>query len=452
MKKINILLIVILLLTSFTVVNQNVEAASNITINVAGVKQSYSNKAIIKSGSTLVPLRGIFESLGATVQWNQSTKTIDASKGNTKIWLKIGSKTTKVNGKTVTIAVPAQIVNGSTLVPLRFISEVLGANVQWTQASKTIDITPAKGSSKTMKIHFIDVGQGDATLIQSPNGKNILIDGGPRSEGNQLVAYIKSLGISKLDYVVATHPDADHIGGLIAVLNSISVSKFINSGKDHTSETYMNMLYLISSKNIPYTEPSSGTVVMDENNLEFYLKVIYANKNATENNEASLVIKGGYCGTDVLLMGDAGLEVENILLKSANNLKVDLLKVGHHGSSSSSSLNFLKAVNPEATILSYGKDNSYGHPHQTVLNNINTVGSKMYSTATEGTIIATIDCNGYKLNAKEFSGGNVAPPTVPSKTYQNCTELRIDYPSGVPASHPAYQAKMDRDQDGWACE
>ncbi|MEK4629053.1 MAG: stalk domain-containing protein [Solibacillus sp.] len=127
----------------------NVDAATNITIYVNGTKQSYSNKAMIKNGATLVPLRGIFEALGANVTWNQSTKTIDATKGSTKIWLKIGSTTTKVNNKNVTISVPAQVVNGSTLVPLRFIGESLGAKVEWIQASKTIKIT-TNGSSGTV--------------------------------------------------------------------------------------------------------------------------------------------------------------------------------------------------------------------------------------------------------------------------------------------------------------
>lgn len=115
--------------------------ATGISIYINGDKQSFSNQAVIEKGTTLVPLRGIFESLGANVQWNQSTQTIDASKGNTKIWLKIGSENAKVNGNAVTLSVPAQVKSGKTLVPLRFISEYLGANVQWDQKNSKVSIT-----------------------------------------------------------------------------------------------------------------------------------------------------------------------------------------------------------------------------------------------------------------------------------------------------------------------
>lgn len=140
MKRIKLLLSVILIVSTINIFINETSAASNITIYIDNVKQSYSSKATVKSGTTLVPLRGIFESLGAEVKWDQATKTIDASKNGTKVWLKLGSKATKVNGKTVNIAVSAQAVNGTTLVPLRFISEALGAKVEWNQNSKTIKI------------------------------------------------------------------------------------------------------------------------------------------------------------------------------------------------------------------------------------------------------------------------------------------------------------------------
>lgn len=118
----------------------SVSASQGVTIYINGEKQSFSNQALIESGSTLVPLRGIFEALGAEVIWNQKDQSIDASKGNTKIWLKIGSNNAKVNGNNVTLTVPAKIINGNTLVPLRFISESLGENVKWDQATRTVYI------------------------------------------------------------------------------------------------------------------------------------------------------------------------------------------------------------------------------------------------------------------------------------------------------------------------
>ena len=456
MKRLKLLLAAILIFSAFSFSN-NAEAVNKVTIFVNEVEQSYSNKAVIENGNTLVPLRGIFEALGAEVIWNNSTRTIDATKGSNKIWLKIGSNVTKVNGKNVTVAAAPKIVNGSTLVPLRFISESLGAEVLWNGAKRTININ-LDNSPKAL-IHFIDVGQGDATLIQTPEGENILIDGGQRSHGNELVAYIKAQGIKKLDYVIATHPDADHIGGLIAVLNSISIGEFVNSGKLHTTEAYEQMMRLILDKNIKYSEPKSGDVLIAGEKLDTYLKVIYANSNADDNNDASIVIKGGYYGTDVLFMADASTDIEALLLKSSIDLSAEILKAGHHGSNTSSSLAFLQKVKPETVTLSYGADNSYGHPHKEVLTNIKSVGAKAYSTATNGTIIVTIDCEGYKINAKEFNEEiseetkPVTPNPTPEQTnFKNCTDLRKVYPNGVPKGHPAYQSKMDRDNDGWACE
>lgn len=463
MKLLRLLMMVMLIVSPLSFAVAADASARGVTINIDGQKQAYSDKAIIKNGSTLVPLRGLFESLGAEVTWNNADRSIDAKKGNKEIWLKIGSTTTKVNGKPVQVAVPPEIVNGNTLVPLRFISEALGADVKWTGATYTIDITSAEKLGPVMQVHFIDVGQGDATFIQTPMGKTILIDGGKREAGKQVVSYIKSLGVKKLDFVVATHPDADHIGGLIAVLNSISIGQFIDSGKVHTTATYEQMLRLIDEKNIPFMIAEAGDVIIDDQTLDFYFKVLVANSNAANNNDASVVVEVGYCGTDVLLMGDAGTNIESDLLNDKTNVSADILKAGHHGSSTSSSLSFLKAVNPEAVVLSYGADNDYGHPHAEVLHNIAAVKASIYSTATSGTVVVTVNCGGYSFDAKELIETTIEPevekpapqpvPTpTPQKTYKNCTELRVDFPNGVSSTHWAYQKKMDRDNDGWACE
>ena len=471
------IMIALLVLSSASFVkSDDTQAASNISIYLNGAKQSYSNKAMIKNGATLVPLRGIFEGLGANVQWNASTKTIDASKGSTKVWLKIGSKTTKVNGNNVTIAVPAQIVNGSTLVPLRFISEALGAQVDWVATTKTVKITMSNGTpptpvGKSMKVHFLDVGQGDSTFIQLADGKTVLIDAGPADHGKTVVAYLKSMGVKKLDYLISTHPDADHIGGMVDVLKAFEVATFIGSGKVHTSKTYENTLLAVQAEGSKFINPTPGQVFEQDASVNAYVKVLHSNPNASTNNDASLVIAAGYCTQDVLLMGDADVAIEAGLVATNKVSDMEILKAGHHGSNTSSSHNFLKKVDPEAVILSYGQDNDYGHPHQSVLTNLKTVGAKAYSTAQDGTIIATLNCDGYTISSKEFNvPGEVVQPTpepkpstgdVHSGTYvvpgaptsfENCTAMRVVYPSGVKSSHPAYASKHDRDKDGWACE
>lgn len=201
--------------------------------------------------------------------------------------------------------------------------------------------------AKDMKVHFIDVGQGDSILIQSPDGKNILVDGGTKAAGADVVAFLKTKGVNKLDYVVATHPDADHIGGLISVLNSFAVSNFVNSGKVHTTETYADLLTLINEKNINYIEPTQEDILLGDWNSDFYLQVLYADKEAAETNDASIVIKTGYKDIDFLLMADASSDIEDYLLSTFDEISVNVLKAGHHGSNTSSSAAFINAVKPK---------------------------------------------------------------------------------------------------------
>ncbi|WP_332650177.1 stalk domain-containing protein [Lysinibacillus sp. 54212] len=475
MKKFKILLVAMLVSLSFSFANADESsAASGISIYINDVKQSYSDKAIIKNGSTLVPLRGIFEALGAGVIFDSEDRSIEVSKTtgkmwlktaskptdpsysfSTKIFLKIGSKTTYVNGKKVTIAMPAQIVKGSTLVPLRFISETLGAEVRWDAKKKTIKIiTPEV--SKQMKAHFIDVGQGDSTLLQLATGENVLVDAGTDEAGEKVVAYLKSLGIKKLDYVIATHPDDEHIGGITHVLNAFPVGTFIDSGVTHTSQTYEDMLFAIKKKKVKYVVPKHEQILLHNNNVNSYLQILNANPDADDIDDASLVVAAGFGKSDVLLMADADSEIERKLLYFAD-IPGTIIKAGNHGSDISTSLDFLKSTSyPESVILSYGKDNAYGYPHKSVLGNIKAVGAKAYSTAQDGTIIATINSDSYSIDAKEFKPGDEVvepePPTSPNNSYKNCTELRKDFPKGVQKGHWAYQPKMDLDGDGWACE
>lgn len=320
-------------------------------------------------------------------------------------------------------------------------------------------------SSKKMKVHFLDVGQGDSIFIQAPNGKTMLIDAGTKEYGNTVVSYLKAQNVKKLDYIVATHPDADHIGGLNAVIQAFQVGEFINSGKSHTTVTYEKLLETVLSKNIRYKEPTVGeTINLDS---EVKTQVLAVDAKTSNTNDASIVLKLTYKNVSFLLMGDADTEVEAQISK-AYNVSATVLKAGHHGSSTSSSLSFLQKVKPEAIVLSYAKDNSYGHPHKEVMANIKTIGTKAYATAETGTIVATTNGQTYSINAKELIVPTTTPTTptkptgnVSSGTYvipgaptsfKNCTEMRKYYPSGVKSSHPAYAAARDGDKDGWACE
>lgn len=275
-----------------------------------------------------------------------------------------------------------------------------------TSALETEKIPVAAGHE--MRVHFFDVGQGDSILIESPNGKTMLVDGGVKGAGQQVVSHINELGIDKLDIVVATHPDADHIGGLIPVLNSIPIEQFYDSGKVHTSQTFEEMLSLIDTKNIPYNVPKTGDSIAFDDELE--IKVLNANEDASDNNDASIVLKVTYGNISFLLTGDAGVALEKEMMQQ--NVKATILKAGHHGSNTSSSQSFIQAVQPEVTILSYGKDNKYGHPHAEVVERLQAIGSKIYATAEAGTVTVSTDGVSYNVSAKEWSGAIVEKPSL----------------------------------------
>ena len=334
-----------------------------------------------------------------------------------------------------------------------------------------IGLLPAQGNAATkeLKVHFLDVGQGDSILIQAPGGKNMLVDGGAKGQGAKVVSFLKSKGVKRLDYVVATHPDADHIGGLIAVLNAFPVTNFIDSGHVHTSQTYYDLLSLVDKKNIKFTVPKElDKLALDPNMI---IRVLHADEKASDSNDASIVLKATYNKVSFLLMADASTTIED-KIRAKYDVKATVLKNGHHGSNTSSSAAFISNVKPSVAILSYGKNNSYGHPHLAIEARLKNVGAKTYKTPLDCDI--TVATNGVKHSVSNTckNGKKVATPaakpaaiplpkTAPKPTakpapvqsqFKNCTELRKVYPGGVTRGHPAYAKKHDRDGDGYACE
>lgn len=261
-----------------------------------------------------------------------------------------------------------------------------------------------------LKVYFMDVGQGDSTLIQTPGGANILIDGGIKSAGQKVVSFLKSKDVGKLDMVVATHPHADHIGGLIPVLNTFQVDKFVDSGKVHTSQTYIEMLTLIDNKNIPFEIAQKGKVYDFDNG--FKMTTIHADSTATNLNNASVSFKAEYKNVSFMLTGDAEKEAETAMVNSGFNLNSTVYKAGHHGSNTSSTQAFIDKVKPSATILSYGDGNSYGHPHDEVVKRLQAAGSKLYSTE-NGDILIKTNGSTYTVSANAWLPPLVKPNPKP---------------------------------------
>src|SRR5699024_3476135 len=280
------------------------------------------------------------------------------------------------------------------------------------------------GNQKEMKIHYIDVGQGDSVLIETPKGKRILMDAGRPKQGKHVLTYLKKRNIDSLDLVIATHPDIDHIGGLITVLNNIKVHKIIDSGKTYETDTYKKYLNMIKKKNINYNKVEREAEINIDSLLQ--IDVLNATKQkAVENNEASIAIKLQYNDFVLLFMGDVGIEQEKQMMKQYD-IEADILKVGHHGSKTSTSESFIEAVQPQVAVLTYGKENSYGHPVRSVLHHLWRMDVNIFSTAVYGDITIRTDGSGYYLFTEKDPLDHLIEETA-SILYLKHRELFVSY-------------------------
>ncbi len=235
---------------------------------------------------------------------------------------------------------------------------------------------------KSVDFHFIDVGQGDSTLVQFATGENILIDGGKPEKGKQVLQYLREKGIHQLDWVVATHPDYDHIGGLITVLKNIDVKNVLDSGKEKETETYEMYQQTIQNENIPVTIAKEGETVPIEGATVI---VLNAERPSDEPNDSSIVLKIETDQHTALLLGDIPQKIEKELIKKYPG-HADVLKVAHHGSHTSTSAELLRQVRPSIAVLTYGKDNDFGHPHAIVTHRLKRYGTPFISTERSGNI------------------------------------------------------------------
>ncbi|HWQ67160.1 MAG TPA: MBL fold metallo-hydrolase [Methanospirillum sp.] len=237
---------------------------------------------------------------------------------------------------------------------------------------------------KPLTISFIDVGQGDSCLLQF-NGKTMLVDAGPYEAGPVITDWLESQNISSLDIVVSTHPHSDHIGGMPYLLRKLNVRTFIDTGDTHTTPTYEKLLRTIESRDIAYKTVKSGDTISLDPDLK--IEVLSPKEPLGEDlNDNSMVLKVSTTTNSILLMGDAGITIEERLLSEGRNLKADLLKVGHHGSRHSSGKKFIQAVSPEIAIISMAADNEYGYPQKDPIRYLTDRGTKIYRTDQEGTI------------------------------------------------------------------
>lgn len=241
-------------------------------------------------------------------------------------------------------------------------------------------------------VSFIDVGQADSVLIRNGN-YNMLIDAGNNEDGEKLVNYFKSLGIEEFTYVFATHPHEDHIGGMDDIINNFKIDNYYMSNKLSTTKTFTDVLDALDGRNLKYTVPNKGdTLKLGDANI----KVIYPGDDKSNINDSSIVLKMTYGKNSFLLTGDATSNVERKIYNE--DIKSDVLKVAHHGSSYSSTDVFLDRVKPYYAVISVGKNNIYNHPSNKTLEKLNKRNIKVYRTDLDGTIVFTSD--GENLSVK----------------------------------------------------
>ena len=259
-------------------------------------------------------------------------------------------------------------------------------------------------SEDTLRVNYIDVGQGDSIFIELPNKETMLIDAGEAYEVDKVINYLNNLGIKTIDYVVGTHPHTDHIGGLESVINTFDIGSIYMPNAISTSKTYEDLLTTISNKNLKVKTAKSGVVVLNEDNLK--LEFIAPNSDNYSNlNNYSAVLKLTYLDNTFLFMGDAEVLSEDEI---TSEVKADVIKVGHHGSDSSSSVEFVKKVNPEYAIIMVGEGNSYNHPYQSIINRYLSMNTKVLRTDLDGNIICDSDgvdvsCKGDKESSSDSS-------------------------------------------------
>lgn len=246
-------------------------------------------------------------------------------------------------------------------------------------------------------VHFLEVGQADSILIQQ-NEHNMLIDAGNNADSNFVVNYLKKQGVKKIDYVIGTHPHEDHIGGLDAVINTFEIGSVFMPKASTNTKTFKDVLLAIKNKNLKITAPVVGNLY----NLGSSKWTILAPNSSSYDdlNDYSIVIKINFGKNSFIFTGDAEALSEQEILKKGFDLKADVLKIGHHGSSSSTSDAFLKAVSPEYAVLSVGKDNDYGHPHKITMDKLKANNITVYRTDECGTIIAASDGEKITFNCK----------------------------------------------------
>lgn len=252
------------------------------------------------------------------------------------------------------------------------------------------------GNGQELKVTFLDVGQGDSTFIELPDNRCMLIDAAESEYSQEILSYIQNEGYEKIDYLVATHPHSDHIGGMREILENLDIGSVYMPKVQTNTQVFEKLLIAIKERGLKIQTAKAGIEILSEGALDIQI-VAPAGDDYSDLNNYSAVVRLTYGDDSFLFMGDAEKPSENDITQ---NIQADVLKVGHHGSEYSSGETFLKKVHPDYAVISCGEDNKYGHPDQETLQKLKEIHAKIFRTDRQGNIIMTSSGNGISADCR----------------------------------------------------
>ena len=340
----------------------------------------------------------------------------------------------------------------------RWLSIVLTLIIAFTLTSFNVQDVQAKDtgsntSNSEMKVHFLDVGQGLSVLVQS-DGKNLIYDGGDKKTSSFVVSYLKDQNVKSIDYLVSSHYDSDHMAGLIGCLKVFKVKNVISSDYVHDSKLYTSFVNAVKDKGLKMKHPSVGkTFQLGSASFEILApKTIDA--NGSNDNSVAIKITNG--NNSIVLTGDAEHSSEADMCNSGIDLNCDILVLGHHGSATATSWDFLQETVPEYAVVSCGKDNKYGHPDKDTMDKLQSMDIQVYRTDKQGTITALSDGTNWKWSAEpcnDYSSGDPNDNGTQPATQSQSTEA-VSQPETQPAVEQTPIVTQDTGQENivWVSE
>ena len=337
-------------------------------------------------------------------------------------------KTTVVKKEAIKKEAKASAAPSPSVIPTKSVKEKAQTSV--AESAEEKKQTDSDGQTESMEVHFIDVGQGDSTLIRCGD-QAMLIDAGDNSKGTTVQLYLKKQGVTKLDYLVLTHPDADHIGGADVIVTKFDIDNMFMSPFTKDNKTYNELKKALEYKSLKWSTPNVGNQYT-LGSATFTIIAPNATYSTPNNSSVGLIIQNGE--NRFLFTGDAEEEAESDIVANGISISADVYQVGHHGSRTASSSTLLQAVKPAYAVISCGEDNSYGHPHAQTLNSLRAMGVKVFRTDEQGSVVATSDGKNISWNcspSETWKAGESTDSGSAKKTAKSSTKKSASQSSGT---------------------